>query len=113
MILKIKTTRQDICNVKCFIEPNCLSYNVGPLDENHQYLCEINDSDEVLHPGDLVRRSGFAYQGTQVFLEFDFVQFLAMGRAGVFCFTNRLNHKLGKTKTYPVTKVSVSFVRTN
>ena len=50
-----------------------MSYNVGPLDENHQYLCEISDSDEVLHPGDLVRRRGFTYQGTKVFLEFDFV----------------------------------------
>ena len=73
VIIKINTTREDICNVMCFVEPNCLSFNVGPLDENHQYLCEISDSDEVLHPGDLVQRSGFTYQGTQVFLEFDFV----------------------------------------
>ena len=49
-----------------------MSFNVGPLDDNHQYLCEISDSDDVLYPEDLVPRTGFTYQGTQVFLEFDF-----------------------------------------
>ena len=67
-IIKINTTREDICKIRCFIEPNCLSFNVGPLDDNHQYLCEISDSDEALHPRDLVPRRGFTYQGTQVFL---------------------------------------------
>lgn len=73
VIMKINITREDICNIKCFIEPNCLSFNVGPLENNNQYLCEISDSDDVLHPGDLAQRVGFIYQGTQVFLEFYFV----------------------------------------
>lgn len=49
-----------------------MSFNVGPLDDKYQYLCEISDSDGVLYPEDLVSRTGFTYQGTQVFLEFDF-----------------------------------------
>ena len=69
VIIKINTTRKDTCIVKCFIEPKCLSFNVGPLD-NHQYLCEISDSDDVLYPGHLVQRMGFTYKGTQVCLEF-------------------------------------------
>ena len=66
VIIKSNTTRQDICNVMCFMEPNCLSFNVGPLDDNHRYLCEVSDSDDVLHPEGLVPRLGFTYQGTQV-----------------------------------------------
>lgn len=65
--MTMNVAKEDICNVQCFIEPNSLSFNVGPVVNNDQYLCEISDSDGVLHPGDLVQRLGFAYQGTQVF----------------------------------------------
>ena len=56
-----------MCQVRCYIEPSCLSFNVGPLENNDHFLCQISDSDEVLHPGDLVQRLGFTHQGTQVF----------------------------------------------
>lgn len=64
------TTREDVCQIRCFLEPNCLSYNVGPLGNIDKYLCEISDSNDILHPGDLVQRLGFTYQGTKVLREF-------------------------------------------
>lgn len=71
VLIKINTTREDICDIRCFTEPNCLSFNVGPLEDSDQYLCEISDSNGALSPGNLVPRKGFTYQGTKVFLEFD------------------------------------------
>jgi len=78
VIIEINSTREDICNIRCFVEPSCLSFNVGAL-EDHQYLCEISDSDEVLNPEDLVPRVGFTYRGTEVFSEFDFFPGKAKG----------------------------------
>lgn len=66
----MNTTREDVCQIRCFLEPNCLSYNVGLLGNIDKYLCEISDSNDILHPGDLVQRLGFTYQGTKVFREF-------------------------------------------
>ena len=63
-----------------------MSFIVGPLDDNHQYLCEISNSDEVLHPEDLLPRMGFTYRGTQVLLEFDFVPGQSKGQYGSLLF---------------------------
>ena len=30
------------CRVKCYLEPNCVSINVGPADDGKQ-MCELND----------------------------------------------------------------------
>ena len=96
VIIKINTTREDICNIRCFIEPNCLSFNVGPLGD-HQYLCEISDSDEVLNPEDLVQRMEFTYQGTEVFLELDLFPGQCKRQYGSILFHQQNEEALGKT----------------
>ena len=49
----IKITSPDLCEVNCFIEADCVSFNVGPLqDGNHR--CELSNSDHRVHPDDLV-----------------------------------------------------------
>nr|XP_058947475.1 uncharacterized protein LOC131775392 [Pocillopora verrucosa] len=63
VMIRIDIPREDVCSIRCFLEPNCLSYNVGPLEHSNRYLCEISDSTDVRHPGDLVQRLGFTYQG--------------------------------------------------
>ena len=42
-----KVANEGSCRVKCFIEPNCVSINVGPLDEHGVRMCELkNITDE-------------------------------------------------------------------
>ena len=66
VMIRIDIPREDVCSIRCFLEPNCLSYNVGPLEHSNRYLCEISDSTDVRHPGDLVQRLGFTYQEIKV-----------------------------------------------
>ena len=36
-----KVANEGSCRVKCFIEPNCVSINVGRLDEHGVRICEL------------------------------------------------------------------------
>ena len=56
---------QDICEINCFVEPDCFSFNVGPLqDEKHS--CQLSDSDHVVHPADLIYEDGMSYKSVVV-----------------------------------------------
>ena len=61
--VQVETVAQ--CEVRCFQEPNCLSYNLGPY-QTYEHTCELSNSDRVLHPNDLVPRPGYTYSGTEV-----------------------------------------------
>ena len=56
---------KDVCELKCFIDDECMSLNVGP-GKSGAYLCELSDSDHDLHPEDLKPRDGFIYKPTKV-----------------------------------------------
>lgn len=56
---------KDDCELKCYMEEDCMSINLG-LDEGGRYLCELSNSDHELHPEDLQRRHGFTYGPTKV-----------------------------------------------
>ena len=45
----------EICEVQCFIEVTCESKHFG-LTEGGDQVCELNDSDGVKDPDDLVTR---------------------------------------------------------
>ena len=54
------------CRVKCYLEPNCVSINVGPADDGHQ-MCELNDvTDESPSHSALEERHGYIYNGVEV-----------------------------------------------
>ncbi|CAH3176437.1 unnamed protein product, partial [Porites evermanni] len=38
-----KVPNEGSCRVKCFLEPNCVSINVGPADDQGPRICELND----------------------------------------------------------------------
>ncbi|KAL9970391.1 hypothetical protein ACROYT_G022756 [Oculina patagonica] len=57
--------RESACEARCFVEHNCVSYNLGPLDEDETYICELSDSDHQMHPEALVRQYGFTYRPTE------------------------------------------------
>ena len=56
----------DQCELKCYMENSCLSYNLGMLPSGEKLLCELSDSDHYQHPGDLVLKKGFSYHSTAV-----------------------------------------------
>ena len=68
LLNSFKVQREGACKARCFVEYNCMSYNVGPLDEDGTNICELSDSDHQMHPAALVRQSGFTYIPTEVCL---------------------------------------------
>ena len=53
------------CDVNCFIENDCVSFNVRPL-QNGEYLCELSNSCDVVHPEDLKEEQGTVYTSFKV-----------------------------------------------
>lgn len=56
-----RVTDQEICKLKCYLEPKCVSYNYGPLMDG-SLLCELNDRNHVQVPSDEFKaKDGFIY----------------------------------------------------
>ena len=55
------------CRVKCFLEPNCVSINVGPADDQGRRPCELNDfTDEKASQSGLEERTGYIHYAVEV-----------------------------------------------
>ena len=62
-----KVSDEGSCRVKCFMEPNCVSLNVGPSDEGTR-TCDLNNAtDESIWHSGLVDRPRYTYYGVEVF----------------------------------------------
>jgi hypothetical protein len=62
IIQSFSTETQSLCRVKCYLSNLCLSYN---YNENNG-TCDINDSDQIQHPDDLIVKAGFLHVSTEV-----------------------------------------------
>ena len=62
---RIEVTSPDVCEINRFIEADCVSFNVGPLQDG-KHWCELSDSDEIIHPKDLVYGNGMTYVSFKV-----------------------------------------------
>ena len=62
MIAKITVPDKDICQLYCYHNDDCVSYNFGPSDTGDD-TCELNNSTDRRH---LKRREHFEFQGTEV-----------------------------------------------
>ena len=51
----------DSCQMKCYVQQTCLSYNLGSMESGNKFVCELSDSDHYQHPGDLVFKKGFSF----------------------------------------------------
>ncbi|XP_068682535.1 sushi, von Willebrand factor type A, EGF and pentraxin domain-containing protein 1-like isoform X2 [Montipora foliosa] len=51
----------DFCQMKCYLEQTCLSYNLGTMGSGDKFVCELSVSDHYQHPEDLVFKKGFSY----------------------------------------------------
>ena len=68
----VKVNNADQCEIRCYQQLECLSYNLGPY-QDYGHECELSNSDHFRHPNDLVPMPGFIYQGTEVHDLMDFV----------------------------------------
>ena len=69
-------TNDGSCRVKCYLEPNCVSVNVGPREgENH--ICELNKAtDESPSYSALATKRRYTYYGIEVYyLSISFLSF--------------------------------------
>ena len=64
-IMSHVTHSRDDCDLKCYLEDDCMSINFGPGTDG-KYYCELSDSDHILHPEDLQNREGFIYRPVEV-----------------------------------------------
>ncbi|XP_022782822.1 uncharacterized protein LOC111323679 isoform X2 [Stylophora pistillata] len=55
---------KDQCEVRCYAEDSCLSFNLGISETKGKFKCELSDSDHFQHPEHLICREGFSYHPT-------------------------------------------------
>ena len=56
------------CRLKCYLEPNCVSINVGPAEEGN-HTCELNNAtDESPSHSHLEKRQGYTHFEVEVSL---------------------------------------------
>ena len=65
VIKTLQVKKQEQCELRCFHESECVSYNMGPSQVNG-FTCELSNSDQVRHPDALVPRASYIYRGTEV-----------------------------------------------
>ena len=67
VIQTIESVQEDFCGSLCFMEHNCVSYNVEIISGSSEARkCELNNSTHKEHPGDLQKFNNFIYRGTEV-----------------------------------------------
>jgi hypothetical protein len=54
------------CKAKCFIDDRCIAYSFGTNEKQEANMCELSDSDHVMHPEDLVDRPDTIYRRAEV-----------------------------------------------
>ena len=60
-------TNEGLCRVKCFMELNCVSINVGPADEHGGRICELkNSTDESSSQSGLEEKEGYIHYAVEV-----------------------------------------------
>ncbi|XP_066020134.1 microfibril-associated glycoprotein 4-like isoform X2 [Pocillopora verrucosa] len=60
-IISVEVPNEGSCRVMCYMEPNCVSINIGPVAGGNQ-KCELNNATEENHaPFLLVKNPGYTY----------------------------------------------------
>ena len=60
VIRTVKSENSDLCEIQCYLEEECVSYNF------RKKACDLNKSDHIFHPEDLVKDEDSIYCGTRV-----------------------------------------------
>ena len=65
IIRSVDVNTDSNCQIKCFLETFCVSYNIGPF-QGGKHVCELSNSDAIRHPQDLVTDPTYTYVETEV-----------------------------------------------
>ena len=57
---------QEFCGALCFMEHNCVSYNLMITSETGKHKCELNNATHEGHEEDLEKNSNYVYRGAKV-----------------------------------------------
>ena len=73
MIRTIDVSNVDFCQLQCYLEPNCVSYNFNKKEEaNERHKCDLNNAtyehDNELS-GDLAKNENYVYRGAEVSIQ--------------------------------------------
>ena len=66
------------CRVLCYMEADCKSFNMAGVNSEGKAICELNQSDDIQHPKNLIPFPGGSYHGTEVFLSKCYFLFLTL-----------------------------------
>ena len=92
--------RESTCEISCFAEHGCVSYNTGLSHEDGGYVCELSDSDDEMHPKALARRNGFSYRTTEVILKYIKALHQQLLKTSENVFFLFFNYLIAQTTTY-------------
>ncbi|XP_068703490.1 uncharacterized protein [Montipora foliosa] len=66
LIQVVQVPNESSCRVRCYVEPNCDSYNFRIVPSpNGNFICELNNSTHERHGNELVKNITYKYQGAQ------------------------------------------------
>lgn len=67
-----------LCKIRCFKEPNCVSYNFEkqPNGNNGTHKCELNDVTHEENEDDLVRDYNYFYRGAEASVNYSLFNYL-------------------------------------
>ena len=66
VIRTLDTITEDICQLKCYLEPNCVSYNFKKKAEaNGQHKCDLNNATHE-HSNNQAKNENYVYRGAEV-----------------------------------------------
>ena len=77
-----KVANEGSCRVKCFIEPNCVSINVGRLDEHGVRICELTLRMKVHRNLVWRKRKGLIHYAVEVSEDFFFQEICLLTSRG-------------------------------
>ena len=69
VIRTINVSNEDVCQLQCYMEPNCVSYNFYKNEETRQHKCDLNNATyehHNEHSGDLAKNENYVYRGAEV-----------------------------------------------
>ncbi|XP_068673732.1 uncharacterized protein [Montipora foliosa] len=66
LIQVVQVPNESSCRVRCYVEPNCDSYNFRIVaSPNGYFICELNNSTHERHGNELVKNITYKYQGAE------------------------------------------------
>ena len=66
VIRSADVSNEDFCGALCFMEPNCVSYNLMTKNENGKHKCELNNATYEEHKQDMEEDPNYEHRGAKV-----------------------------------------------